>query len=63
MTKIIEVIVSPTGDAKVETKGFAGAECRDASAFIEKAMGKQQRETLKAEYHRQRIQQTNREQA
>ncbi|MCC9602904.1 DUF2997 domain-containing protein [Stieleria sp. JC731] len=63
MTKIIEVIVSPTGDAKVGTKGFAGAECRDASAFIEKAIGTRQCETLTAEYHRQQTHQTNREQA
>ncbi|MCD0462166.1 DUF2997 domain-containing protein [Roseiconus lacunae] len=62
MTKIIEVTVSPAGETKVETKGFAGAECRDASAFIEKAMGNRQSETLTAEYHRQQIQQTNREQ-
>ncbi|MDM4018152.1 DUF2997 domain-containing protein [Roseiconus lacunae] len=63
MTKIIEVIVSPAGETKIETKGFAGAECRDASAFIEKAMGKRQCETLTAEYHRQQTQETNREQA
>ena len=63
MTKIIEVIVSPTGDAKVETKGFAGAECREASAFIEKAMGTRQSELLSAEYHRRQTHQTNREQA
>ena len=63
MTKIIEVIVAPTGDTKVETKGFAGAECREASVFVEKALGTRQRETLTAEYYRQNARQTNREQA
>ncbi|MCH7727466.1 MAG: DUF2997 domain-containing protein, partial [Planctomycetes bacterium] len=29
--KTIEIIVSPTGETKIETKGFSGAECRDAS--------------------------------
>ena len=51
MSKIIEVIVSPTGETKVETKGFTGAECRDASKFIEQALGKQTSEQLTAEFH------------
>ena len=63
MTKTIEVIVSPKGETRVETKGFAGAECREASAFVEKALGTRQSETLTAEYHRQNARQTNREQA
>ncbi len=63
MTKIIEVIVSLAGETKVETKGFAGAECREASAFLEKALGTRQSETLTAEYHRQNTSQTTREQA
>ena len=37
--KIIEVIVSPKGETRIETKGFSGAECRDASKFIEQALG------------------------
>jgi hypothetical protein len=35
----------------VETKGFTGAECRDASLFIEQAIGQQTSEILKAEFH------------
>lgn len=63
MTKIIEVIVAPSGETQVETKGFSGAECREASAFIEKALGTRASETLTAEYHHQLTRQTNREQA
>jgi hypothetical protein len=51
MTKVIEVIVSPAGETKVETKGFAGAACRDASRFIEQALGTQVEEKLTAEFH------------
>lgn len=29
--KTIEVIVSPNGQTKLETKGFAGSQCREAS--------------------------------
>ena len=51
--KIIEVIVSPTGETKIETKGFVGAECQQASEFLEKALGQRQSEQLTAEYHTQ----------
>ena len=63
MTRIIEVIVTPAGDVKVETKGFPGAECRDASAFLEKALGTRQSEKLTAEFHSQSARQTNQEKA
>jgi hypothetical protein len=49
--KTIEIIVSPTGQTHVETKGFAGSECRQASEFIEKALGKRTSEHLTAEFH------------
>ena len=35
----IEIIVSPKGETTVTTKGFAGQSCRDASKFIEQALG------------------------
>jgi len=35
----IEVIVSPKGEATVQTKGFAGGECLQASKFLEDALG------------------------
>ena len=34
MTQIVEVVVSPTGETKIETKGFAGSSCRDGSRFL-----------------------------
>ena len=51
MSKTIEIIVAPNGQLRVETKGFVGSECRDASRFIEKALGQQADEILKAEFH------------
>ena len=51
MTQIIEVIVAPDGSSKIETKGFAGATCRDASRFIEQALGQRVDEQLTAEFH------------
>ena len=37
--RTIEIIVSPKGETSVQTKGFAGSECRQASGFIEDALG------------------------
>ena len=51
MTQIIEIVISPDGQTRIETKGFAGARCRDASRFIEQALGQQVREQLTAEFH------------
>jgi hypothetical protein len=39
MTKTIEITVTPTGETKVQTKGFIGRTCKLASAFLEKALG------------------------
>ncbi|WP_417851500.1 DUF2997 domain-containing protein [Thalassoglobus sp.] len=49
--KTIEITVLPNGQANVETKGFVGTECRQASQFIERTLGQQLDEVLKAEFH------------
>jgi len=40
--KTIEIIVTPAGETQVETKGFVGGSCQQASRFIEEALGKRQ---------------------
>ena len=49
--KTIEIIVSPTGDTKVETKGFTGGSCRDASRLIEQALGEKSGEQMTGEFY------------
>jgi len=49
--RVIEVTVSPTGDVTVQTKGYAGAECRQASKFIEQALGVTVQDTNTAEFY------------
>ena len=49
--KVIEIIVSPQGEARVQTKGFAGAGCQEASRFLEQALGQRTKEQLTAEFH------------
>jgi hypothetical protein len=51
MSKTIEIIVSPKGENTVTTRGFAGSSCRDASKFIEQALGQRTGEQLTAEFH------------
>ena len=63
MKKIIRIIVGPRGETRVETKGFSGGACREASRFIEQALGARASETLTPELHQgqpagQKIQQS-----
>ena len=51
MSKVIEVVIAPNGETRVETKGFAGASCRAASEFIERALGASTSERLKSEFY------------
>lgn len=53
MKKTIEVTVSPKGETKIETKGFAGGECRQASRFMEEALGVRASEQLTTEFYQQ----------
>ena len=53
MRKVIEIVIAPNGKARVETKGFAGAECQQASRFVERALGQRTGEQLTAEFHQQ----------
>jgi len=49
--KSIEIVVTPDGATRVETIGFAGAECREASRFVESALGNRTSERLTSEFH------------
>ena len=49
--KTIEIIINPKGEATVQTKGFAGSSCKDASRFIEHALGEKVSEQSTAEMY------------
>ena len=38
MNQVIEIVVNPRGEATVQTRGFTGGECREASRFLEQAL-------------------------
>jgi hypothetical protein len=51
--KIIEITVNTKGETTVQTKGFSGPECKDASKFVEQALGQQTAEQMTAEFFQQ----------
>lgn len=57
--KIIELIVSPEGQTKVETRGFTGPSCRQASAFLEQALGTKAKERLTSDFYQSETVRTN----
>ena len=60
----IELLVAPDGSSRLETRGFAGEACRDASRFLEEALGVRLSETLTPEFYAQASEQVReREQA
>lgn len=49
--KTLEIIISPKGEATVQTKGFQGSACQAASRFIEQSLGQRTAESLTTEFH------------
>jgi hypothetical protein len=47
----IEITITAKGETTVTTRGFAGSSCRDASRFIEQALGQRTGERLTADFH------------
>jgi hypothetical protein len=51
LSQVIEITVGPKGGATVRTRGFTGGECREASRFVEQALGTRTAEQLTAEFY------------
>ena len=51
MPRIIEVTVSPKGETTVQTKGYTGGDCLQASKFLEQSLGVVAAERKTAEFH------------
>lgn len=48
--KTIEIVISPAGEAQLQTQGFQGSQCKAASAALEKALGLVTKEQRTSEY-------------
>ena len=51
--RTIELIIATDGQTRLETTGFVGSRCKDASRFIEKALGRRIGEQLTPEFYAQ----------
>ena len=51
MSKTITILVTPGGQTKIETHGFSGSACQDATKFLEQTLGQKKSEQLTSEYH------------
>ena len=51
MTRIIEIIVTPEGKTSLQTLGFTGSSCREASCFMEQALGQKTAELRTSEWY------------
>ncbi len=52
-------MVAPDGSTEVRTEGFAGGQCRQASQFIERALGSRQSEQLTQDFYKGSIEAAN----
>lgn len=58
MPQQIVMTITPSGETKVEAKGFVGKGCKAATEAMEKAIGSVTADTLKPEYHKAEVKQT-----
>ena len=49
----ITVNIAPDGAVSIDAAGFSGADCEQATRFLEKALGQVSRRTKKPEYWQQ----------
>lgn len=51
--KSIEITITPDGEIQLEAVGYSGAECEQATAELEKALGVTGKRTAKPERYKQ----------
>lgn len=51
MPRTLEIIVTSTGDIRIEAVGFQGADCEQATRFLEEALGQIEQRRRKREFH------------
>ena len=49
--KTIKAVITPQGEVQIETTGFKGAACEQATADLEKALGTTASKKKKPEYY------------
>ncbi len=54
--KTIEIVIDPAGEARLQTRGYSGPSCRDASRLLEQALGIVQSDTPTTEMYQSQTQ-------
>jgi Protein of unknown function (DUF2997) len=54
MKTTIEIFISATGEIRIDAVGFKGADCEQATRFLEEALGNLKNRVKKPEYHQAR---------
>ena len=54
MNRSIEILIAPDGTLTIDAVGFKGADCDQATKFLEVALGLTARKQRKPEYHQRR---------
>ena len=49
--KTIEILINPRGQTTVQARGYTGSLCRDATEFIESALGERVSEQLTPDFY------------
>jgi hypothetical protein len=57
--KTIEIVATPDGASTVQTNGFTGSACQQASHFLEKALGSRIDERLTSEFYQAQASEQN----
>ncbi len=58
MSEILIRFSLSTGEAKIEAQGFKGKACKDATAFLEKALGQATDFQKKSEWYEENLEKT-----
>jgi Protein of unknown function (DUF2997) len=51
MSRSIEILIAPDGTLTIDAVGFKGADCDQATKFLEQALGLTAEKQRKPEYH------------
>jgi len=51
--KVIEILISSSGQLNINAVGFSGTDCEKATAFLEQALGKLTAKQRKPEWYQQ----------
>jgi hypothetical protein len=51
MNRTIEIIIGTSGEIQIDAVGFKGADCEQATKFLEAALGVVGKKIKKPEYH------------